>query len=91
MGCTESAFEVTPRIALSPVILGERLEFLHGRTSVFIGFDDRFVGTRISALGRFSTVREGPRQEIASMPLRWMTLRSFNDGPLGRFSPISHF
>lgn len=25
------------------------------------------------------------------MPLRWMTFRSFNDGPLGRFSPISHF
>ena len=29
----------------------KRLEFLDGGTSAFIGFDDRFVGTRISALG----------------------------------------
>ena len=28
----------------------KRLEFLDGGTSAFIGFDDRFVGTRISAL-----------------------------------------
>jgi len=30
----------------------KRLEFLDGGTPAFIGFDDRFVGTRISALGR---------------------------------------
>ena len=31
------------------------LEFLDGGTSAFIGFDDRFVGTLISALGREAT------------------------------------
>ena len=31
----------------------KRLEFLDGGTSAFVGFDDRFVGTRISARGRF--------------------------------------
>lgn len=30
-------------------------------------------------------------QESASIPLRRMTFSSFSDGPLGRFSPISHF
>jgi len=34
----------------------KRLEFLDGGTSAFIGFDDRFVGTRISARGRFPPV-----------------------------------
>jgi hypothetical protein len=28
---------------------------------------------------------------IDSTPLRWMTSSSFNEEPLGRFKPISHF
>jgi hypothetical protein len=30
-------------------------------------------------------------QDSASMPLRRITFSNFRDGPLGRFSPISHF
>lgn len=43
---------------------------------------------------RFGSARDRGMQscqEIASIPFRWMTFRSFNEGPLGRFSPISHF
>jgi hypothetical protein len=31
------------------------------------------------------------RQAIASIPFRSIRLSSFSDGPLSRFSPISHF
>jgi hypothetical protein len=37
---------------LSPLILGEKARVSRRRTSALIGFDDRFVGTRISALDR---------------------------------------
>src|SRR5450759_2008162 len=35
--------------------------------------------------------RAGQTQARALMPLRSMTFSNFSDGPLGRFSPISHF
>ena len=35
--------------------------------------------------------RAGQTQASALTPLRSMTFSNFSDGPLGRFSPISHF
>jgi hypothetical protein len=43
----------------------KRLEFLDGGTSALIGFDDRFVGTRISALARVGTSAETPGSRMA--------------------------
>ena len=54
----------------------KRLEFLDGGMSAFIGFDDRFVGTRISALGRKQTERHDSNRPEAAEGTNGMSFSS---------------
>src|SRR5215470_14210272 len=61
---------------------------LHSRTG---GIDFDRTGAPAVGSGKAACRAPAVRQMSTSSPLRSRRLRSFNDGPLGRFCPISHW